>query len=86
MISEGDVLTVYNPYDEAIGKVTVSMISRDDMRRVWLSGEIRDPRWHPSTRSANVAGHNWFGYFQDPDTAITVNDSLNGYYAKKETP
>lgn len=26
MINEGDVLTVYNPYDEAIGTVTVFMV------------------------------------------------------------
>lgn len=86
MINEGDVLTVYNPYDEAIGTVTVSMISHDDMRRVWLSGEFRDPRWHESIPLTSAAKRNWFISEQDADTAITLNDSLNGYYAKKERP
>lgn len=81
MINEGDILTMYNPYDEAIGTVTVTM---PGIRHVWLSGEIRDPRWHVDTKPTRASCHTFVRDIDDDNRVVTENDSLNGYYAKKE--
>ncbi len=82
MIKVGDTLVVYNPFDEPCAEVTVSVVGC--YQRVWLTGEIHDPRWHPSIHVANASQHNWYLDSMDDNVVQTVNDSLNGYYAKKK--